>query len=154
MAKQKAKSKTKSVSVASKEPPTGVKVISVLYYIGAAIAVISGLLMIVIGPAVMTYLESVAQIPLTLPVGAGLAILVMVGIFLVAMAVLDFFIARGLWKAQSWARIIVIIFSVIGFVSALANLISGEFSSVINLVVSGLIGWYLWFNESAKSYFN
>ncbi|MFA7685588.1 MAG: hypothetical protein WCX95_02210 [Candidatus Gracilibacteria bacterium] len=44
-----------------------------------------------------------------------------VGIFMIAFAVLDFFIARGLFKGQKWTLIILIIFGGLGVLGALSQ---------------------------------
>ncbi|MFA6918027.1 MAG: hypothetical protein WC285_04345 [Candidatus Gracilibacteria bacterium] len=45
----------------------------------------------------------------------------LVGIFVLAFAVLDFFIARGLFKGQKWTLILIIIFGVLGALGTLSQ---------------------------------
>jgi len=52
-----------------------------------------------------------------------------------------------LWKGQNWARILTIVLSVVIFVSAIINLVNGDVWSLIDIIVFGLIGSYLWFSS-------
>jgi hypothetical protein len=93
----------------TKQVPTGVKVISVLYYIFAGISVTSALVSIIGGTAlVSTLFGSLGEI-----VTLFYSIYIVVGILSLGLGVLCFFIARGLWRAKNWARIVVIVFSIL-----------------------------------------
>lgn len=129
-----------------KEVPVGVKIISVLGYIGAVLVLLLGIGMIAGAGFIASFLEGLAIL------GAGL--FVGLGIVLIALAVLGFFMARGLWKGQNWARILTIIFSGIGFLQALIALIQGNFGSIVTLVIDGIIAYYLWFNADVKKAFS
>ena len=133
--------------VKSKHVPTGVKVISVLYYIGAVLGVLAGIFLI-LGAGMLGSL--VEQIPL-----AGLfgGLFVVFGIVMIGFGVLGFFVGRGLWNGDAWARIVAIIFAGISVLFALISLIAGDFSSIFSLVVNGLIGYYLWFSNEVKAAF-
>jgi hypothetical protein len=131
----------------SKQVPTGVKIISVLYYIGAVASLLFGILMIVGAGALGALIEN---IPFAALFGG---LFVVLGIVMIALAVLSFFIGRGLWKGQKWARIIVIIFAILGLIGAIFNLINGQWSSIISLIINGVIGYYLLFSKSVKAAF-
>ena len=139
-------------SVNSKEVPTGVKVIAVLYYIVAGLLAISGILSLV-GAGAMSSITN--KIPLFEILGAlGSGLFIIIAIIFIGLGVLEFFIARGLWKAKSWARILVIIFAAIGALFAIVSLVQGNiFSGLFNLLINGLIGGYLWFNNNVKEAF-
>ncbi len=144
--------KTMGVSQMSKNVPTGVKVISILYYIGTAFGVLFGLLFIFggsIAGAIISQLETGLGISAALLGG----LLIVLGIITLAFAVLSFFIARGLWKAQNWARILAGIFAILGALSSLASLIQGNFGSVVFLAIEGFIAYYLFMNEDVKAAF-
>ncbi len=134
---------------AGKTVPTGVKVISVLYYIGAALSVLLGLFLF--GGAGM--INSIStKIPLLGVLGAGL--FVVGGIILILLGVLYFFIARGLWNLKSWARTIAIILAALGALGALGSILSGHVvSNIISLAISIAIGAYLLFSEEVKQAF-
>lgn len=128
-----------------KEIPTGVKVISIFYYIGAAFATIGGILFLVSTAFMSTLFTSI--IPTTL--GSGLFIFA--GIIILAFGILDFFIAKGLWNVKKWARILVIVLSCLVVLTGLTSISS--IVSVISIVISGLIGGYLIFSKKVKAAF-
>jgi len=73
--------------------------------------------------------------------------LIVGGILIIALGVFEIFIGRGLWKGQQWARIVTIIITIIGFISALPNF------DVISLLITGLIAGYLIFSKDVKAAF-
>lgn len=91
-----------------KEVPVLVKVLAVLYYISAGVAAI-GLIFIIASSIFVS--------------GRILSLLVSI-IFIGGFIALLFFIARGLWKGQNWARIMVIIFCILGIISAIGGIIT------------------------------
>lgn len=128
--------------------PTGVKVISILYYIGAAFLAIGGLISILGGGLISSLLSDIPGLGLI-----GGAFFVILGIFFIAIGVLYFFIGRGLWKAQSWARIVAIIFATLGVLGSIFSLFSGSLFSIVWLIIYGFILWYLAFSEEVKKAF-
>jgi len=129
--------------------PTGVKVIAVLYYIGAVLGIIFGLLFLVGAGAIGSI---ASQIPVIGALGAGL--FVVGGIILIGLGVLGFFVGRGLWKARPWARIVAIIFAVLGILMAIISMIQGSIASnIFNLVIQLVIGGYLLFSSKVKEAF-
>lgn len=126
--------------------PLGVKILSVLAYIAAAFSVIFALLFI-IGAGFIINIPAFAIF--------GTGIFILLGIIMLGFAVLDFFVARGLWKGRNWARIFMIIVSCIGIVLALVSLFSVEslVYAILNIVINGLIAGYLLFNKKAKIFF-
>ncbi len=129
--------------------PVGVKIISVLYYIGAVLGVIFGILFLVGAGAIGSIAD---QIPLFGALGA--ALFVVGGIILIGLGVLGFFIGRGLWKARSWARIVAIIFAALGILLAVVSMVQGEIlSNIFGLVINLVIGGYLLFSNSVKEAF-
>jgi len=130
--------------------PVGVKIISVLYYIGAVVLILLGILLIVGAGFIGTILQS---IPLLGALGAGLFIVI--GIILIVFAVLSFFLGRGLWKAQKWARIVVIVFSVLGVLFALLAIVQGQIlNNLLSLIINAVIGGYLLFSKDVKAAFS
>ena len=129
-----------------KQIPTGVKVISILYYISSGLGIIFGLIFL-FGAGLIASL-----IPILGFLGGG--IFVIIAIIVMGMSVLSFFIGRGLWKAQKWARIIAIVFSGISAVLSIITFVQGSFANgIINLAISGIIGGYLLFNKKVKQIF-
>ena len=127
--------------------PVGVKVISILYIIGAVISVIAGVSLFFGSSALAGLLGTFGSV-----LGGALFV---VGIILVGVGVLGFFIGRGLWKGKNWARITAIVLALIGFVLTLIAVIGGSLvvGNVISLVVDGVIAGYLLFSKSVKQAF-
>lgn len=130
--------------------PTGVKIISVLNYICAAGLGILGILFIV-AAGMMGSIAS--EIPLIGALSSGLFIVL--GIISLGFGVLAFFVGRGLWKLQPWARIVAIIFICLGIIESLISMvIQGDISSnIIGLIINVIIGSYLLFNKKVKEAF-
>lgn len=129
--------------------PTGVKVIAVLYYIGAVLGIIFGLLFLVGAEAIGSI---ASQIPVLGALGAGLFIVG--GIILIGLGVLGFFVGRGLWKARPWARIVAIIFAALGILMAIISMIQGSITiNIVDLVIQLVIGGYLLFSNNVKQAF-
>ena len=126
--------------------PTGVKVISVLYYIGAVFELIFGILLFVGSGTLKTKVPFLAFLGPFLIIG---------GIVLVGLAVLSFFVGRGLWKGQKWSRIVAIVFAVLGVLLAIVGMVQGSIASnIVGLVVSAAIGGYLLFSSDVKAAFS
>jgi len=139
-----------------KDRPVGVSILSILFFIGAAIVVIIG------GMIIMLLGSYIKYINLSSP-----WIMLIAGIF-AGFFLLFFFIGRGLWKGQNWARITSIVFSCISLIISIFSVFSmrvlgGIFGSfgylgylgiLPNFVINGLIIWYLGFNKQIKNYFN
>lgn len=129
--------------------PTGVKVIAILYYIGAVLGIIFGLLFLVGAGAIGSI---ASQIPVLGALGAGL--FVVGGIILIGLGVFGFFVGRGLWKARPWARIVAIIFAILGILMAIISMIQGSIASnIFNFVIQVVIGGYLLFSNNVKQAF-
>ena len=135
-----------------KKVPTGVKVISILYYVFAGLAVISAIMLFVGANMVNSIL---GQIPIIGIIGAfGSSLFIVAGIISLTAGILGFFIGRGLWNAGKWARTLVIIFSCIGVLMGIISLAKPSFIGIFSqLVVSGGIGGYLIFSKKVKKAF-
>lgn len=129
--------------------PVGVKVVSIIYYIGAGFELLLGIAFFIGAGA----LGSLAQ---TIPLlGAlGSAVFVVAGILLVGLGILSIFIGRGLWKAQNWARITAIVFSALGVLMAISGMAQGKITSnVLGLALNAAIAGYLLFSKEVKAAF-
>jgi len=128
--------------------PTGITILAVLEFLTAGALILAALLFIVafglLGGAAGQAGES-----------GGMAVLMglgaVAGVILLVIALIPLALGYGLWKLKNWARILVIVFSILGVLSNLAGaaipLMTGEpvsaVSSVIGLGVNGLILWYM-----------
>ena len=138
--------------MAGKTVPGGLKFLSVLYYIGGALDIIFGILFL-FGAGFVGSI--VSQIPFFAALGGGfLALTAVLGIVFILLGVLGIFVGRGLWKLQNWARIVALIFAVLGVLMALSSLFQGGVvGGIFWLIIHGLIGWYLGFNKPVKALF-
>jgi len=114
--------------------PEGIKILAVLNYIGTVMLLLFSI----------AYLfNDVKHLNDIIPV-----------IIMVALAVLSFFIGRGLWKGQNWARIVSIICAFLGVLFSIGLLFTqGGLSWIVSLVINGLIGSYLLFSQVVKTAF-
>ncbi|GIU68746.1 MAG: hypothetical protein KatS3mg001_596 [Candidatus Pacearchaeota archaeon] len=133
--------------VNEKVVPTGVKIIAVLYYIGAVILIVFGLL-----PLFAIGREAIAL---------TLGIIILPALIMLGLGIFSFFIGRGLWKGRNWARIIAIIVSVLGAITGILGVAIGAIlmfpssltTSLISIAINVLIGSYLLFNKKVKQAF-
>ena len=114
--------------------PTGVTILAVLAWIGAVFGVLGGIMMFLGSGFLPGY-----------RLGAF-------GIVYIILGVVAFFVGKGLWDGKNWARITGIILSVLGLLSGLGTLFVAPLMGIVNIIINGVIIWYLGFNEEAKSY--
>ena len=124
-------------------PPTGIKAISIYYYIMAAfiffVAIISSSALFIVGVTLIS-----------------LGLFGAIGLF----AWFAFVIGRNLWNGKNWAKIAVIVISILSIISMISTVlnISQTLKNYLALdVISGLIALiillYLIINKESKSYF-
>lgn len=142
--------KENMINSETKQIPTGVKIISVLYYIGSFMFVLSSILFFVGAGFIGSITEGVSIFG---TFGPGLFIVG--GIILIGLGILYFFIGRGLWKGKNWARIVAIIFSIFGILIVIVSMIQGNvLSNIVGLAIQLTIAGYLLFSNSVKEAFN
>jgi len=129
--------------------PTGVTIIAVLDFIGAAVCVLVGLAMMLGGGFVATLLSQQQG------GGAGAGFLAAIGaaagVFLLICAAVAVLLGWGLLKLKEWARIVTIVLAGLGALGALIGLagVMGHFAAIavvfvlVRLAINGLIIWYL-----------
>lgn len=126
-----------------------VKVIAILGWISAAVYFIVGLFALFGGTFLATLIQAFGE-----GVFAGLvgAAVIVFGIVFLALGVFIFFVARGLWKHENWARIVMIVISIlIGIISGLASITSGV--GVVGLIINGGIFYLLTFQKEVVALF-
>ncbi len=130
------------------ERPVGVTVLAVLEFISAGFLILLGLLLIV-GMSVLGAMGGGGE-------GSGvMAVLgtlgAVAGVVVMILSVIPLAVGIGLWKLKNWARIVVIVFSILGLVSNLFGVIGGVStgemvslsSGVIGLGINILVIWYM-----------
>ena len=121
--------------------PTGVTILAVLYFLGAACFLLVGLLSFVGGSLLAGLAHSG---------GPGSAIFAMggviIGVVCVLFAVLDFAIGMGFIKLQNWARVTAIVLTAIGIIFGLLGLLNVVMHMVIFSIIWQLIilAIYIW----------
>ena len=125
--------------------PLGVKIISILYYVCSVLVVIGGIIAIGLSGFADSLPYDVEYLGIKLIFG---------GIFAIIMGIVSFFVARGLWNLKNWARIVVIIFAVLGILDAGTGIARGFYATgFTGVVVDVIIAAYLIFSEEVKKAF-
>jgi len=143
---------TKKKSSGPRSSPEGVKIIGVLYFIGAFVSFVFGSILLSFSDSVRQNAAAISQAGIDIP---SPAVMILAGITLLILAVLEYFIARGIFRRNNWARIVVVSVSALGIVGAVINLTKGMFAGgTFSLIVNGLIFWYLLSVSEVKKAFN
>jgi uncharacterized membrane protein (DUF2068 family) len=134
-------------NVSMKRPiPIGVKIIAIFFYIVSVVVFFAA------GYFIIGTIINFGEITKISPV-----FLIIAGFFYIGYSVLNFFIARGLWKGKNWARITAIVISIImiiyGIISIPESQLSLNHPSTGSALISIIIGGYLWFSKSVKAAF-
>jgi hypothetical protein len=127
--------------------PTGVTVIAVLDFIGAAFCVLAGLGMMLGGGYFATMLSQGrgANAGMLAAIGAA------AGVIFLVLGAIGILLGWGLLKLKDWARIITIVLAGLGALGGLFALfgVLGHFAAIAmffvlcRLAINGLIIWYL-----------
>lgn len=80
--------------------------------------------------------------------GIGIAI----GVVLLAIAIVSFLVAYGLLKGLGWAWTVTVILSVSSIVLNAISIATGNIASIISIIISGIILYYL-YRPHVKTYF-
>ena len=133
-----------------KSIPTGIKVMSIIYYIGAIIAIFMGIFGLVVGTLLGFILKiSSGNNPFGRPVFYLLA-----GSILI-FGIITFFVARGLQNLKLWARIIAILLSTCGVILAITGMVQGfVVQNIPFLIIHLLLSGYLLFSKKVKVAFS
>ena len=107
-----------------KHRPLGVTIIAILTLIGGIIFLASGVVLLLIG----------------------------IGIILLALGIAYLVMAYGLWKGKGWAWTITLILSAIGIVVALVSIAFGNVAAIINVIIHGVVIYYL-YRPNVKTFF-
>ena len=112
------------------ERPTGVTILAVLYFLGAAFLGLCGILFIVGGSMLTGLAHSGGPASALFAMGGAF-----IGGILLAVGVLDLAIGIGFIKLQNWARVLAIIFLGIGILFGIVGL----FAMLAHLMVVVLV---------------
>jgi hypothetical protein len=135
----------KSYKTQSNRATIIVKIIAIFEYIAAGFGIVIGLIFLFGGPFLVSLL-SLTDIPQGLGPIIGAAIIVL-AILMIIFSVCVIFIAKALWEHKKWARIVFLVFSSIGAITALMSLPSG----IAGLLIHGTIIYFLGFDKEVKA---
>ena len=146
------------VNAKSGRVPGFVKAIAILYFLAAVFTILLGIILFLGGVFGTTIFSSVGADTLlqytsgrnqidSLFVPIILGSLTIVGIIFIAFGILHIFIGKGLWRGKQWARIVTIIFMILGLISGITSF------DIFTIVVSLVIGSYLLFSRKVKAAF-
>jgi uncharacterized membrane protein HdeD (DUF308 family) len=107
-----------------KHRPLGVTIVAILTAIGGLIFLSSGLGLLIIG----------------------------FGFLLLVLGIAYLVMAYGLWNGRGWAWTITLILSMIGIIVAIATIVAGNVSAVINIIIHAVVIYYL-YRPNVKAYF-
>jgi hypothetical protein len=152
-----------------KTRPTGVTIIAILNIISGIIMLFGAIALIAIGailPALppSAFNQSELQGNLTAgqaPIPPGISMVspsllggigIAIGGVLLALAIVSFVVAYGLLKGLGWAWTVTVILSIISIALNAISIATGNLSSIISIIISGIILYYL-YRPHVKAYF-
>ena len=74
------------------------------------------------------------------------------GAFMLALGIASLAIAYGLFKGRSWPWTAAVILSIIGIAMSVAAIVTGNFGSIVNLIINAVIIYYL-YRPHVKAHF-
>ncbi len=121
--------------------PTGVAILGILGFIGSFLTIITGIGGLVLSAFISDILTSLGAGSLGSQIVGAIVALFSVGVLIVGLIYL--LLSWGLWSGKNWARIIWILFSILGALGALGVLVGGAVGFIVPLVIDILIIYYL-----------
>ncbi len=91
-------------------------------------------------------------VPPTVPQSLLGSIGIAVGGVLLALAIISFIVAYGLLKGLGWAWTVTVVLSIISIVLNAISIAAGNIASIISIIISGIILYYL-YRPHVKAYF-
>jgi len=120
-----------------KARPSGVTILSILYFLQALLTIIGGAvafgILSVFGPV-------------------GIAIGTVLGGVLIVFGLIQMFIVWGLWTGRGWARLLAIALTILGLLPDVAGALTLNPLSIVGLVIGIIILWYL-FQPQVKAFY-
>ena len=141
------------MSTTTSSRPTGVTIIAILNIISGIVMILGGIGLAAASTILptMTTIDPNAggQMALAgLLGGAGIAI----GGIMIILGIISFIVAWGLLKGKPWAWTVTIILSIISAVMGVISLVGGNFGSIVNIIIAGVIIYYM-YRPHVKAYF-
>jgi hypothetical protein len=131
--------------------PTGVTIIAILMVIAGVVMIIAGISAVAVAPFLPMAIPSQ-----DLPTGLSTAMLggiaVGSGAFMLGLGIAGLVIAYGLFKGKEWAWTAAVMFSIIGIIMSVVAIVTGNFGSIVSIIINGVILYYL-HRPHVKAYF-
>ena len=149
--------------------PIGVTIIAILMIIGGVLLLIGGIGFLFIAPLISqlsftnisnstngTLSVNLNGTSVAIPNNAAFiafaGVLGIIGGVLVALGIASLIVSWGLLKGKGWAWIVTIIITIISVVFNIISLVTGNFGSIVGLIINGVIIYYL-YRPNVKAYF-
>jgi hypothetical protein len=120
-------------SSSSVDRPLGVAILSVLDIIFGVLAFLGGLVLLII-PGLMSMM-----FPYGLPFGILYMMVSVFAFFIIVMGIISMLLGYFLWQGNNLARILHIVFAIIGILFGILSLPGG----IVNIIINGVIIYYL-----------
>jgi hypothetical protein len=145
--------------------PSGIKIIAVIFYVVAVLHIIASIFMFIGGIAGQKIIASfgvdklLKMFPNSTPEDIQNAVsmspyLIAAAALLLGLAVLEFYVGKGLFNAKNWARYTALVFVTLGLINSLTALKLGYVAgSLIMFLAYAVVGWYLWLDIDVQRTF-
>ncbi|HEX7031671.1 MAG TPA: hypothetical protein VF172_01600 [Nitrososphaera sp.] len=131
--------------------PVGVTIIGILMAIAGVVMIIAGISAIALAPIIPMATESEElAMGISSTMFGGIAIAS--GAILLSLGIVSLVVAYGLFKGLSWAWTAAVVLSIIGIVMSVVSIVTGNFGSIVSLIINGVILYYL-YRPHVKAYF-
>jgi hypothetical protein len=121
----------------AKVRPSGVAILSILYFLSALLTIIGGALaygiLSIFGPI-------------------GIALGTVVGGVLIVIGLVQMVVVWGLWTGRGWARLLAILFTILGLIPDLIGSLTLNPLSIVGFIIGVIILWYL-FQPQARAFY-
>lgn len=131
--------------------PLGVTIIGVLMAIAGVVMIIAGASALAVAPFIPMAAQSQdLGVDISSAMLGGVA--VASGAVMLALGVASLIISYGLFKGRSWAWTAAVVLSIIGIAMSVVAIATGNFGSVVSLIIDAVIIYYL-YRPHVKAYF-
>lgn len=119
---------------------------------------IAGIVMIIAGISAMALAPIIPMATESQDLAMGISstmlggIAIASGAIMLALGIASLIIAYGLFKGRSWAWTSAEVLSIIGIVMSVVSIVTGNFGSIVSLIINGVIIYYL-YRPHVKAYF-
>ena len=162
--KKKFRSSKSNKIVMRLDPPLGIKIVSVFFFISAILSFLFGVL-IILGSVLGLSLLSSEDIKNMINNNPGLSAfgiesgtklfttIFAFGVFIIVWGIIEWYVGKGLWRAIRIWYVAASVLILIGLLTSLALIFSLTYSGLVPLVFYIVLAYLLWVNKNSRSYF-